>query len=103
MDEATKAKFESVDAEDKRQNKRIDEIEENIKELAKMSLSVQRLADSMERMLKEQTKQGARLEALEKQPAENWNNMTRTIINTLVGALAGAIAVGLVQMIASNV
>lgn len=49
----------------------------------------------MEYMAKEQTKQGARLERLEKEPAESHKYFKRTIltsiITTFVGAVIGAV------------
>ena len=52
-------------------------------------------AVNMEYMAKEQTKQGARLERLEKEPAESHKYFKRTIltsiITTFVGAVIGAV------------
>lgn len=80
---------------------RIDALEEDTEALHELATSVRLLADGMKRMTNEQEKQGKRLEALEKQPAERWNNMTRTIftsvISTLAGGFVGALAALLIK------
>ena len=52
--------------EDKRQNKRIDILEENVKQITALVTNVERLAVNMENMLKVQEQQGERLKNLEK-------------------------------------
>ena len=100
MDELTKAEFRRVDDENTRQNRRIGELETTVKEIQKISISVEKLATNMSYMLEEQRKQGERLSELENKPAEAWTTMQRTILTTICGALAGAVAFGLMQMIA---
>ena len=51
--------------ENKRQDKRIEMFEENVREMRALTNSVERLATSVEDMVKEQEKQGKRLEVLE--------------------------------------
>lgn len=100
MDEVTKAELRRIDDENARQNKRIEKLENTMEEIRKISTSVERLAINMENMLSEQKKQGDRLDELEAKPAEAWTTMQRTILTTICGALAGAVAYGLMQMIA---
>ena len=50
---------------DNRQNQRIDLLEKNVEKMGALTSSVERLAVSMENMLKEQERQGKRLDALE--------------------------------------
>jgi chromosome segregation ATPase len=100
MDEVTKAELRRIDDENARQNKRIEKLENTMEEIRKISTSVERLAINMENMLSEQKKQGDRLDELEAKPAEAWTTMQRTILTTICGALAGAVAFGLMQMIA---
>jgi len=52
--------------EDSRQNKRIDALEESLKQNSSLMASVEKLAANMESMVKEQERQGKRLETLEK-------------------------------------
>ena len=95
-------KLNSHDHEIKSLKHRMEEQEEQGKSFQDLVLSVQKLAMNMEAMLKEQSAQGERLSALEKEPAERWNNMTRTIFTTITSTIAGALATGLVIMIAQN-
>ena len=77
---------------------RIDALEQDSEALHKLATSVELLAQNMERMTSEQEKQGKRLEALEKQPAERWNNMTRTIFTTVLSTIAGGIVGAIVAL-----
>ena len=74
---------------------RMHEQEERDKTLTELTTSVKTLAVNMEYMAKEQTKQGARLERLEREPAESHKYFKRTIwtslITTVVGAVIGAV------------
>ena len=79
------------DAENRRQNKRIDELEENVRQLGALTTSVEKLASSMESMLKEQEKQGERLEVLEGRDGEMWRKVTGHIITAIIGIAVGYI------------
>ena len=89
MDEITKVEIDRIHDEDKRQNHRLDKLESNLEEIRKISAAVERLAVNMENML------------LEQKPAEAWSSMQRTIMTTICAALAGAVAYGIMQMIAA--
>lgn len=80
-----------IDAENARQNRRIELLEENVDRFGRIATSVEKLAVNMEGMLKEQEKQGERLDKLEKRPGENWNAVTKTILTTVVSTLTGGI------------
>ena len=89
-----------VDQRGKSNSHRIDDLEKRADTLQELTTSVKLLAANMERMASEQMKQGDRLTALEKQPGERCNSMTRTIFTTVVSALAGglvAVLTGLVK------
>lgn len=89
-----------VDQRGKSNSHRIDDLEKRADTLQELTTSVKLLAANMERMASEQMKQGDRLTALERQPGERWNSMTRTIFTTVVSALAGglvAVLAGLVK------
>ena len=81
-----------VEAEEKRQNKRLDLLEENVRQIGELTASVKQMAVSMENMLEEQKEQGGRLKALEEVPGENWSALRAGII----GAVAAAIGYGIV-------
>lgn len=96
-------KLENHDQQIKSLKHRMDEQEEQGKSLSSLALSVQKLALSMESMIEEQKNHGARLAKLEAEPAERWSSMTRTIFNTMVGAMAGALATGVIYMMAQHI
>lgn len=86
------------DDEDKRQNHRIELLERNAEETRKLTVSVEKMATSMEQMVKEQAKQGQRLDEIEKEPGEKWKRATWEVLKyILVAVLALAAAkVGLI-------
>ena len=81
---------------------RITGLEELQKSVNNLAMSVNTLANNMQQMLTEQKEQGERLQKLEEQPAERWNNMQRTVFNTVLGAISSALAIGIIQLIVSN-
>lgn len=80
-----------LEEEDKRQNHRIDSLEEDIKHTGALAASVERLAANMESMVKEQEKQGKRLETLEKRDGEKWRKVVETVITVVVSGVVGFI------------
>lgn len=54
-----------------------------------LSTSVKKLALSMESMVKEQEKQGKRLEALESRDGEMWRKVVGYVVTVVVGAFLG--------------
>lgn len=107
MDAAIDAEIRRLDAENSRQNKRIEILENKVDNITQMNVAMQKMADNMEHMYKEQERQGAliekqdaRLEKLENQPAAAWSTMRRTIFTTICGAAAGALAIALFKVIA---
>ncbi|MGN0404455.1 MAG: hypothetical protein ACI4F1_04475 [Bariatricus sp.] len=81
---------------------RIEDLEELQKSVNNLAISVNTLANNMQQMLAEQKEQGTRLKKLEDQPAERWNNMQRTVFNTVLGAISSALAIGIIQLIVAN-
>ena len=55
-----------IDAQEKRQDRRLELLEENVREIGALTVSVQKLAQSLQSMVKEQEQQGRRLQATEK-------------------------------------
>lgn len=78
-----------LEDENERQNKRLTLLEDTLKQNQALTVSVERLASNMESMLKEQEKQGKRLEALEGRDGENWRKLTSYIVTAVVGILIG--------------
>lgn len=77
------------DDENHRQNRRIEELEETVRQIGALTTSVEKLASSMESMVKEQEKQGKRLEVLEGRDGEMWRKVTGHIITAIIGIVVG--------------
>lgn len=76
-----------LEDEDNRQNQRLKGLEDTVKQIAAINTSVEKLAISMQSMLKEQQAQGKRLETLENRDGEMW----RKVIGYAATAVAGII------------
>ena len=81
-----------MEEEDHRQNKRIDLLEESVRQTSAIAASVER-----------QERQGERLDTLEKEPGDTWQRIKVKAIDTAVGLIAGAIITGIVLMIAQYI
>lgn len=79
------------DEENKRQNRRIDALEVTVREIGSLTTSVAKLAASMESMLREQEKQGERLEALEGRDGEMWRKIIGHIATAIISIVIGFI------------
>mgnify|MGYP000763961298 CR=1 FL=1 len=75
--------------ENKRQDKRIEMLEENVREMRALTNSVERLATSVEDMVKEQEKQGKRLETLEDRDGEMWRKAVGYVVTAVIGVFLG--------------
>ncbi len=80
-----------IEAEEHRQNRRIELLEESVKQNAELTLSVGKLASSVEQMAKEQAHQGERLETLESRDGEMWRKVTGYLITGVAGIVIGFI------------
>lgn len=90
---------EALAAEDKRQNKRLDALEETVRQINALTMSVSKLADTMEHMVLEQKEQGERLERLESVPAKNWNTVKAAVLSAIGTAIGAAIIAAIVHFI----
>ena len=77
--------------EDKRQNKRIDALEDTVRQIGTLTASVEKLAISVQSMAKAQEQQSDRLEAIEKRDGEMWRKVTGYIVTAILGIVAGFI------------
>ncbi len=80
-----------MDEANHRQSKRIEIVEKEVKQIGELTTSIEKLALSMENMVKEQANQGKRLEELENRDGEMWRKVTGYIITAIVGILIGFI------------
>ena len=78
---------------------RMNEQEERDKTLTELTTSVKTLAVNMEYMAKEQTRQGERLERLEREPAESHKYFKRTIWTSIITAVVGIVVGALLALI----
>ena len=86
-----------VEEENDRQNHRLNSLEVGLKEVNKIAGSVERLVAQIETLTKEISKQGERLEEIEKKPAKRWDVVITGAISAIVGALMAAMMTGLVK------
>lgn len=82
-----------MEDENHRQNKRISECEESIKQMGEIVRSIDRLTTSVESLASDIQKQGVRLEAIEKEPAENWKKATWEVIKYAIILVLGIVAI----------
>ena len=78
-----------LEEENKRQDARIGILEDSVQQIGALATSVEKLALSMQSMLKEQEKQGKRLEALEGRDGEKWRKVMGYIVTAIVGVVLG--------------
>lgn len=77
--------------EDKRQNRRIDELEETVRQIGDLTASVKELAVSMKNMTKVQEQQGNDIEELKNRDGEMWREVTGYVITAVIGIVVGFI------------
>lgn len=68
---------------------RLDKMDSAVEDIKQLTVSIERLAINMEFMLHEQQEQSKRLESLENIPKNNWHELGRFVITTIVGACIG--------------
>ena len=78
-----------LEEENRRQDKRLELLEQNVREIGALTTSVQKLAISVENMVKVQERQGERLEALEGRDGERWRKLVGYIASALVSGVVG--------------
>ena len=86
-----------IDAENERQNIRLTALEAGMKEISRITVSVEKLAANMETMVKEQERQGERLNSIEQKPAKRWDVVITGAISAIVGALMAALMSGAIH------
>ena len=75
-----------IEDENHRQNRRIELLENNVRQTGTLAASVERLATNM---VKEQEKQGKRLEALEGRDGDMWRKVVGYVVTAVVGIVLG--------------
>ena len=80
-----------MEDEHKRQNRRIDKLEENQRQINELTLSVKELALSVKSLAEEKKDHDDRIEALENRDGEKWRDATKTVMTVIIGAFIGYI------------
>lgn len=75
-----------MEEEDRRQNKRIEIIEEKQGQISDLVASVKVLAANVENIAKEINEQGIRLKEIEGKPGKRWEQLLGYVISALVTA-----------------
>lgn len=95
-----------IDAENTRQNRRIGVLEENVKQINALTISVEKMASNMEHMLEAIERQGNliekqnnRLDDIEREPAKDQKEIKMEIIKTIISALVGAAVVAITTLL----
>lgn len=78
-----------LDDENRRQNRRIDILENSVHQIGEIATSVEKMAISLQSMVKEQEQQGKRLEALESRDGEMWRKAVAYVVTGFLGAVVG--------------
>lgn len=78
-----------VEAEDHRQNKRLEILEEQTKQIIDLVLSVQDLARSVKQLAEIQKTQGEKLDELENRDGEMWRKVSGYVITAIIGLVLG--------------
>ena len=78
-----------MEEEDHRQNHRIELLEGSVQQIGKLAASVEKMAASLQSMVREQEQQGKRLTALESRDGEMWRKAVGYAVTALVGAVLG--------------
>ena len=89
-DPITRAEYEEyqkrMEQEDHRQNRRIEQLEETTKQINALTVSIEKLAQSVESMVREQ---GKRLVSLESKDGEMWRKVVGYVITAVIGIVLG--------------
>lgn len=78
-----------MEDEHTRQNRRIGLLEETTRQIGTLATSVEKMALSLESMVKEQEQQGKRLEVLEGRDGEMWRKVVGYLATAVVGIVIG--------------
>ena len=81
-----------LEEENRRQDKRLELLETSVQKIGALTTSVEKLALSIESMVKEQERQGSRLEMLESRDGEMWRKVVWYVVAAVAGILVGALS-----------
>ncbi len=87
------------DVENERQNRRISLLEDDVRQMNALTVSMEKMAVNMENMFVEQRRLSDRMEALEKEPAETNKQIRQSIITAVVGTIVGSIVTAVLMIL----
>lgn len=86
-----------MEDEHERISHRLTAVEESVREIGRLTVSVEKMAVSMETMSKEQAKMSERLQVIEEKPVKRWDTIVSAVITGLVGILIGLVSAGVIR------
>lgn len=78
-----------MEEEHRRQNRRIELLETSVQQIREIATSVEKMAVSLQSMVKEQEQQGQRLEALESRDGEMWRKVVGHVVTAVISIVIG--------------
>lgn len=100
------AENQRIEDENKRQNRRLSDLEEKVEEIHSLALSMERMSANVEKMTEAIERQGNliekqnnRLDDIEKEPAKAYKGIKMEIVKTIISALVGAAVVAVVALL----
>lgn len=78
-----------MEEENRRQNHRIELLESSVQQIGKLAASVEKMAASLQSMVREQEQQGKRLTALESRDGEMWRKIVTYAVTAVIGIIVG--------------
>lgn len=103
-----------MEESDKRQNHRLEVLEESVKDIGRLATSIEKIAINQEHMLKEQTRQGElldkaqnKIDVMEKTPLEETqkavNDAKKKVVDIVITVVVTALVIGLIAVVATYV
>lgn len=92
-------KLTEVEARSKSNTHRIDQLEKNTDALNKLATAVEVMATKQDAMAETLERLDGKVEAIEQKPAKRWDGMVEKFFYGIVGALATALAGGLIYLL----
>lgn len=78
-----------VEAEDRRQDKRLEILEEQTRQFIDLVLSVRELTQSVKQLAETQKVQGEKLDEIESRDGEMWRRVSGYVITSVIGLVVG--------------
>ena len=88
-----------IEAEERRQNARIDKLENIMDEIHEQTISIKTMAASIDTMSQELKRHSDRLDQLEAEPANKW----RRLMDGIIGAAAALVGAGIIYAVISSI